>query len=58
MQIQLPLILVTYYQYTENVINQRDYSFSLTPALRSHINNLPSVRDSVTPKCGFIVQFL
>lgn len=24
MQIQLPLILVTYYQYTENVINQRE----------------------------------
>lgn len=48
MQIQLPLILVTYYQYTENVINQRDYSFSLTPALRSHINNLPSVRASMS----------
>ena len=49
MQIQLPLILVTYYQYTENVINQRDYSFSLTQALGSHINNLPSGRDRMSP---------
>lgn len=28
MQIQLPLILVTYYQYTENVINQRLFIFT------------------------------